>query len=764
MNIFVDKLSTQLTKKMNINQHLQPQPDLDNLLTNDSVRKMFKNYLREFKNSSDNLLTLYLICSCFQTQKLENRQRIKYILEKTYNSCFVQNQLPYLSTDLKQKLRDTLQKNTYNESIFNAVKKELKPLLETEYFPSFLKSKLYMEYLQQQQNQHSMLQSQQQSTSSLKNMHELKQRSSDKSRLKFEDLDLDSNKVSASFAIPNIPTTKQLKHSKSQSSSSTQQYPNSSITSNKKTSIPSSGSSNKLNRTSIQTSKTSSNMNESLFSLNVIKKPLKNSSSNVMPPNPYSVMTKAIPVSTQDSEIQSMISSSDVQIEDNHHHSHKSKQQQIMDKKIKQNIIANKNVKIDIDSAVDTEPKPSRGRTEVKALPKPTAEENPEKFFEMLSTRLEQVLHDEQQNEREQSFQKQQQRSLSNSNIINNAPIISLPRDDINLNLANQQLDYYYNNTDENHTSALHNNNVNKSSLNPKIHGSPRVSNKSMLGNSTSNKNKTKMDMSTNSQNFSFNQVAAASKVPISNTHGKRSLNPFEHQATGPHQFYQLTSTSKEVDIDSHNSHYHHHHHHHQNTKNNNNNADSGVASTRSIASIDRVNDWLITSSGHDEHHHHHDNYNKNPFIKNDKSSLNNNPATISASQQPLLQNNNKNSCAKKTSIEDQSSSKVKTTVAYYLPGEDLAYISTFSGKYLTLAQFKHLITKKGNFRYFFKTKSDLLDEECVVYQEVTDDSAYVPMFNGKVIAKIEKISTTNNNSNLTIGGNNTNVSISQHV
>lgn len=82
--------------------------------------------------------------------------------------------------------------------------------------------------------------------------------------------------------------------------------------------------------------------------------------------------------------------------------------------------------------------------------------------------------------------------------------------------------------------------------------------------------------------------------------------------------------------------------------------------------------------------------------------------------------------------------SRLETTVAYYLPGESLAYISTFSGKNLTLAQFKHLITKRGAFRYFFKTKTDLLEDECVVFQEVTDDKALLPTFNDKVIAKIE--------------------------
>jgi hypothetical protein len=83
------------------------------------------------------------------------------------------------------------------------------------------------------------------------------------------------------------------------------------------------------------------------------------------------------------------------------------------------------------------------------------------------------------------------------------------------------------------------------------------------------------------------------------------------------------------------------------------NNYDSGV-STRSVASIERVNDWLATTTT---------------------------TATSSKSiQEPIL--------------------AIKTTVAYYLPGEDLAYISTFNGPQPTLAQFKQLITKKGHFRF----------------------------------------------------------------
>jgi hypothetical protein len=104
--------------------------------------------------------------------------------------------------------------------------------------------------------------------------------------------------------------------------------------------------------------------------------------------------------------------------------------------------------------------------------------------------------------------------------------------------------------------------------------------------------------------------------------------------------------SSKEVDIDDQKRHV---------IKSDANNYDSGV-STRSVASIERVADWLAASSS---------------------------SSTTTTCKQPM----------------QQPIAAIKTTVAYYLPGEDVAYISTFSGRQPTLAQFKQLITKKGHFR-----------------------------------------------------------------
>ena len=44
---------------------------------------------------------------------------------------------------MRQKFGETLVKQVYNESIFRTVKQELRPLLENELFPKFVKSELF---------------------------------------------------------------------------------------------------------------------------------------------------------------------------------------------------------------------------------------------------------------------------------------------------------------------------------------------------------------------------------------------------------------------------------------------------------------------------------------------------------------------------------------------------------------------------------------------------------------------------------------------
>ncbi|XP_066516454.1 axin-1-like isoform X2 [Hoplias malabaricus] len=78
-------------------------------------------------------------------------------------------------------------------------------------------------------------------------------------------------------------------------------------------------------------------------------------------------------------------------------------------------------------------------------------------------------------------------------------------------------------------------------------------------------------------------------------------------------------------------------------------------------------------------------------------------------------------------------------TVAYYFCGEPIPYRTSVKGAVITLGQFKELLTKKGKFRFYFKKVSDEFD--CgVVYEEVHEDDAVLPVFEERVIGKVEKI------------------------
>jgi len=109
------------------------------------------------------------------------------------------------------------------------------------------------------------------------------------------------------------------------------------------------------------------------------------------------------------------------------------------------------------------------------------------------------------------------------------------------------------------------------------------------------------------------------------------------------------------------------------------------VTSIRSAASIERVNDWLNQTS------------NQNPaeeIICNKKPAP---PIIVSTPDKKQINNQQQQ---EQTALKKDTCDLIKTTVAYYLPGEDLAYISQFNGEHLTLAQFKQLIAKKGEFRF----------------------------------------------------------------
>lgn len=88
-------------------------------------------------------------------------------------------------------------------------------------------------------------------------------------------------------------------------------------------------------------------------------------------------------------------------------------------------------------------------------------------------------------------------------------------------------------------------------------------------------------------------------------------------------------------------------------------------------------------------------------------------------------------------SIPVSSTSSDRTVIGYSYGRHSVPYLSKVPGRNITLRQFKSLLSKKGNFKYFFKTASDELGTG-VVFEEVSDDSSVLPMWEGKVFCVIE--------------------------
>ncbi|KAJ8002094.1 hypothetical protein DPEC_G00176230 [Dallia pectoralis] len=92
-----------------------------------------------------------------------------------------------------------------------------------------------------------------------------------------------------------------------------------------------------------------------------------------------------------------------------------------------------------------------------------------------------------------------------------------------------------------------------------------------------------------------------------------------------------------------------------------------------------------------------------------------------------------------KKSISGVSLSGCDLVVTYFFCGEEIPYRSLLKTHSLTLGHFKEQLSKKGSYRYYFKKASD--EFECgAVFEEVWEDGSLLPMYEGKVLGKVERI------------------------
>ncbi|XP_044758635.1 axin isoform X2 [Coccinella septempunctata] len=79
------------------------------------------------------------------------------------------------------------------------------------------------------------------------------------------------------------------------------------------------------------------------------------------------------------------------------------------------------------------------------------------------------------------------------------------------------------------------------------------------------------------------------------------------------------------------------------------------------------------------------------------------------------------------------------TTVVFSYADEQFPYRIKIPGSQVTFRQFKEYLPKKGNYRYFFKTVCEELDNQ-VIQEELNKDSDILPLCEGKVMALAKPI------------------------
>ncbi|XP_068097421.1 axin-related protein-like isoform X2 [Hyperolius riggenbachi] len=76
--------------------------------------------------------------------------------------------------------------------------------------------------------------------------------------------------------------------------------------------------------------------------------------------------------------------------------------------------------------------------------------------------------------------------------------------------------------------------------------------------------------------------------------------------------------------------------------------------------------------------------------------------------------------------------------IVYYFCGERIPYMIRTKEPSLTLQEFKELLSKKGSYKYYFKKESQ--EFECnAVFQEISEEDAVLPLFEEKIICKVER-------------------------
>ncbi|XP_030757670.1 axin isoform X2 [Sitophilus oryzae] len=89
--------------------------------------------------------------------------------------------------------------------------------------------------------------------------------------------------------------------------------------------------------------------------------------------------------------------------------------------------------------------------------------------------------------------------------------------------------------------------------------------------------------------------------------------------------------------------------------------------------------------------------------------------------------------------ITQATTAEELTTVVFSFCDEQFPYRTKIPGSQITLKQFKDYLPKKGNYRYFFKTVCEELGNQ-VIQEEISSDNDIIPLYEGKIMAQVKPI------------------------
>ena len=126
-------------------QYLKWAENLNLLLEDSDGVKLFKEFLDQ--EHCSNTLDFWFACRGLKMVSAKDDMKITAIVKLIYKKFFKTDQL-HFKPDTKRIIIDRINRKEYSQSIFDNAQKEIEDLMQSETYPLFLKSDLYVQYIQ----------------------------------------------------------------------------------------------------------------------------------------------------------------------------------------------------------------------------------------------------------------------------------------------------------------------------------------------------------------------------------------------------------------------------------------------------------------------------------------------------------------------------------------------------------------------------------------------------------------------------------------